>query len=92
MIDDKSPVDLDDEPQLASLIILQRTLAITSAALYAHHGELGTRGMPYSHRLADSLVMLLARQIEHHCDPLIDLIDAYDAALTAAETDPDKPF
>jgi hypothetical protein len=85
--------DLDDDPQLACVALLQSALPITRAALEAHHGDWGSTGVPEAESQSVALVLLLARIIDAHCCTLADLLDAYRSAIeNAANADDDKPF
>jgi len=86
--------DLDDDPQLACVALLQSALPITRAALQAHHGDWGSTGIPPAESHSTALIMLLARIVDAQCGALADLLDAYRAAIaTAAQAqDDDEPF
>ncbi|HQP36469.1 MAG TPA: hypothetical protein PLI95_14875 [Polyangiaceae bacterium] len=86
-------LDLDDEPQLASLAILHSALPIASAALAARHGE-PQFPIPSRQPHLRAHTLLLARLVDAHCRSLAELLDAYrtTVALAAAEDDDDKPF
>lgn len=86
-------LDLDDEPQLASVAILHSALPIASAALAARHGE-PAFPIPSKQSHLRAHTLLLARLIDAHCRSLSDLLDAYRTTivLAAAEDDDNKPF
>jgi len=86
-------LDLDEEPQLASVAILHSALPIASAALAARHGE-PELPIPCKQSHLRAHTLLLARLIHAHCRSLSDLLDAYRTTVTlaAVEDDDDKPF
>lgn len=84
---------LDDNPQLASVAVLQTALPVTADALEAHHGDWGPRAMPEAATPQENYVLLLASLIYPRCLELSDLLGAYRAAIAnCAEPSDDDPF
>jgi len=84
---------LDDNPQLASVAVLQTALPITADALETRHGDWGPRAMPEAATPQENYVLLLAGLIYPRCLELSDLLGAYRAAiLNCADTSDDEPF
>jgi hypothetical protein len=87
--------DLDDDPQLGPVALLQATATVTVSALLAQHGA----GRRIPDELTDSpdcIVAVLARLLVLRCEELAELLAAYRLALqqqqSAADDIADHPF
>lgn len=87
--------DLDDDPQLGPVALLQAAATVTASALLAQHGAAGriedeVSGSP------DCIAAVLARLLVLRCEELTELLAAYRIALeqqqSAADCISDHPF
>jgi hypothetical protein len=85
--------DLADDPQLASLAVLQVAARVAGESLLAHHG-VGRRLVDEVSEDPDCVVAVLAHVIVERCNDISELIAAYLLASRRAATDDraDFPF
>ena len=87
--------DLDDDPQLGPVALLQAAATVTASALLAHHGAAG-RIVDELTDSPDCMAAVLARLLVLRCEELTDLLAAYRLAFqqqqSAADDIADRPF
>lgn len=87
--------DLDDEPQLGPIALLDAAAKVTAAALLAQHGAAGRIADEVTHT-PDCIAVVLARLIVLRCEELTELLAGYRVALqhseSAADDVADQPF
>lgn len=83
---------LDDEPQLASIALLQAALPVAQAALDARHGYLGPMSDAILEDGSNGITNLLARIVAFRCRELEDLLVAYRLVVYQAANLPDPPY
>jgi len=79
-------VDLTDEPQLASVAVLQGAAQVAAHALDAHYG-VGRRLRDELSQDPDCIVVVLAHLIVDQCNELSELLAAYRLALQRPSPD-----
>lgn len=86
-------VDLSDEPQLASVAVLEVAAQVVAHALPAHHG-VGRRLRDEMTNDPDCITAVLAHLIVDQCNDLCELIAAYRLAAQRPRPDDscDFPF
>jgi|APMed6443717190_1056831.scaffolds.fasta_scaffold111580_2 hypothetical protein len=86
-------VDLSDEPQLASVAVLQAAAKVAAHALDAHYG-VGRRLQDELCEDPDCIIAVLAHLIADRCNELSELIATYRLALQRPRSDDqsDLPF
>jgi len=85
-------VTLDDEPQLATIAMLQTALPLVQAARDARHGHLGPMSDAVLQDGSDGITQLLASIVALRCRELEDLRVAYRLVVYQAANLPDPPF
>jgi hypothetical protein len=83
--------DLADEPQLASVAVLQVAARVASESLLAHHG-VGRRLVDDVSEDPDCVNLVLAHVIVQRCNDLSELIAAYRLASQRTPSDDSEDF